>query len=188
MAFSGAAQASGPAVTTFTGRHLTATRATQAQVPLQAKAQAQTTNNLRVRVTPLFKHGTANAVHASVVNSAAPHTANMGTGNGKLLHNFKGLNSVDSFNANGFVLEPPDQGLCVGFLGKTKVVNEIINDVTAFYTPNGKLISSKIDLNTFFGEPLTLNVSDPRCLYDTATQAWFFSAVIYTNSLFPNHQ
>jgi hypothetical protein len=188
MAFSGAAQASGPAATTFMGRHLTATRATHGQVSLQSKAQAQTTNKLRVRMTPVFKQGTANAVHASAVNSAAPHTANMGTGNGKLLHDFKGLNSVDNFNANGFVLEPPDQGLCVGFLGKTKVVNEIINDVTAFYTPDGKLVSSKRDLNTFFGEPFTLNISDPRCLYDTATQAWFFSAVIYTNSLFPNHQ
>jgi len=40
MAFSGAAQASGPSVTTFTGRHLTANRAAQAQVSLQAKAQA----------------------------------------------------------------------------------------------------------------------------------------------------
>jgi hypothetical protein len=187
MAFSGAAQASGPAVTTFTGRHLTATRAAHGQVSLQAKAQAQTNNKLKVRMTPLFKQGTANAIHAAAVNNAAPHTANMGTSNGKVLRNFKGLNSVDNFNANGFILEPPDQGLCVGYLGKTKVVNEIINDVTAFYTPNGTLVSSKIDLNTFFGEPLTLNISDPRCVYDTATKAWFFSVVVYTNSLFPNH-
>jgi hypothetical protein len=187
MAFSGAAQASGPAVTTYTGRHLTATRAAYGQVSLQAKAQAQTNNNLKVRMTPLCKQGTANAIHTAAVNSAAPHTADMGTSNGKVLRNFKGLNSVDNFNANGFILEPPDQGLCVGYLGKTKVVNEIINDVTAFYTPNGTLVSSKIDLNTFFGEPLTQNISDPRCLYDSATQAWFFSVVVYTGSLFPNH-
>jgi hypothetical protein len=135
----------------------------------------------------MFKKSSANAIHASVVNGAAPHTANAGTSKAKLLHNFNGLNSVDNFNANGFILEPPDQGLCVGFLGKTKVVNEIINDVTAFYTPNGTLVSSKIDLNTFFGEPFALNVSDPRCYYDSTTQAWFFSVVVYTNSLFPNH-
>jgi hypothetical protein len=187
MAFSEAAQASGPAVTTFAGRHLTATRAAHGQVSLQAKAQAQTNNKLRVRMTPIFKHGPATAIHAAAVNTAAPHTANMGTSNGKLLRNFKGLNSVDNFNANGFVLEPPDQGLCVGYLGKTKVVNEIINDVTAFYTPNGTLVSPKIDLNTFFGESFTLNISDPRCLYDSTTQTWFFSVVVYTNSLFPNH-
>jgi hypothetical protein len=188
MAFSGVAQASSPA-TTFTGRHLTATRAAHALVSHQAKAQSPTNNKLKIRVTPVLNTSSANAnaVHASAVNGAAPHTANTGTSNGKLLRNFNGLNSVDNFNANGFILEPPDQGLCVGFLGKTKVVNEIINDVTAFYTPNGTLVSSKIDLNTFFGEPFTLNVSDPRCLYDTTTQAWFFSVVVYTNSLFPNH-
>jgi hypothetical protein len=187
MASSKAAQASGPAVTTFTGRHLTTTSAAHGQLSLGAKAQAQTNGKLRVRMTPIFKKSSSNAIHASAVNSAAPHTANTGTGEGKLLQNFNGLNSVDSFTANGFVLEPPDQGLCVGFLGKTKVVNEIINDVTAFYTPNGTLVGSKIDLNTFFGEPFTLNISDPRCYYDSTTQAWFFSVVVYTNSLFPNH-
>ena len=188
MAFSGAtSHASGPSVTTFTGRHVTATRAAYGQVSLQATAQAQTNNKLKVRMTPLFKQGTANAIHTAAVNNAAPHTADMGTSNGKLLRNFKGLNSVDNFNANGFILEPPDQGLCVGYLGKTKVVNEIINLVTAFYTPNGTLVSSKIDLNTFFGEDPALNISDPRCLYDSTTQTWFFSVVVYTNSLFPNH-
>jgi hypothetical protein len=187
MASSGAAQASGPAVSTFAGRHLTTTSAAHGQLSLGAKAQAQTNGKLKVRMTPIFKKSSANAVHATAVNGAAPHTANTGTGEGKLLQNFKGLNSVDNFNANGFILEPPDQGLCVGFLGKTKVVNEIINDVTAFYTPNGTLVSKKIDLNTFFGEDPALNISDPRCLYDTTTQAWFFSVVVYTNTLFPNH-
>ena len=188
MAINGtASHASGPSVTTFGGQHLTATRAKQAPVSLQAKAQAQTNNKLKVRMTPIFKASSSNALHASNANSAAPNTTDAGTSNGTLLHNFKGLNSVDNFNANGFILEPPDQGLCVGFLGKTKVVNEIINDVTAFYTPSGKLVSSKIDLNTFFGEPVDLNISDPRCTYDTTTQAWFFSVVVYTNTLFPNH-
>jgi len=176
-------RASGPAVTTFTGRHLTTTRAVHAQVPLQA----HTNSKLKVFVTPILKKSNAAAIHASAANGNAPHTADVGTRPGKLLHNFKGLNGVDTFNANGFILEPPDQGLCVGFLGKTRVVNEIINDVTAFYTPNGTLVSSKIDLNTFFGEPTTLNISDPRCYYDTTTQAWFFSVVVYTNSLVPNH-
>ncbi|TMD68907.1 MAG: hypothetical protein E6I91_03475 [Chloroflexi bacterium] len=154
---------------------------------MQAQAQTQTNSNLKVRVTPIFHKSSAKAVHASAVNGTAPHTANVGTAQGRLLHNFKGLNGVDTFNANGFILEPPDQGLCVGYLGKTKVVNEIINDVTAFYTPNGTLVSSKINLNTFFGEPAALNISDPRCYYDTTTQAWFFSVVVYTNTLIPNH-
>lgn len=194
MASRGAStQASGPAVTTFTGRHMTTTRVTQVQMPVQAHAQTQTNSNLKVRVTPLFGKHNANAIHASALNGSAPRTADVGTGQGRLLHNFKGLNGVDNFNANGFILEPPDQGLCIGYLGKTKVVNESINDVTAFYTPNGTLVSPKIDLNTFFGEDPALNISDPRCYYDTTTQAWFFSVVVYpfnpknTNPLIPNH-
>jgi hypothetical protein len=186
-------KANGPAVTTFTGRHLTITRATQAPLSLHPQAntntnaQAQINNQLRIRVTPFLMKTNAAPLHTSTVNGNAPRTVSGGTNPGKLLHNFKGLNGVDTFNANGFILEPPDQGLCVGFLGKTKVVNEIINDVTAFYTPNGTLISSKIDLNTFFSEPFSLNVSDPRCYYDTTTQVWFFSVVVYTNTLLPNH-
>src|SRR5437660_4514830 len=100
-------RASGPAVTTFTGQHLTTTRAAHAQVPLQA--QAHTDNKLKVRVTPMPNLSTAAAVHVSAVNGNAPHTANVGIRKGKLLHNFNGLNRVDSFNANGFLLEPPDQ-------------------------------------------------------------------------------
>lgn len=188
MASRGAStRASGPAVATFTGQHLTTTRVTHTQVPMQAQTQTQASNNLKVRVTPILHKSSANTFHASAVNGTAPHTTNVGTDQGRLLHNFKGLNGVDTFNANGFILEPPDQGLCIGYLGNTKVVNEIINDVTAFYTPNGTLVSAKIDLNTFFGEPLSLNISDPRCYYDTTTQAWFFSVVVYTNSLVPNH-
>jgi hypothetical protein len=130
-------KASGPAVTSFTGRHLTTTRVAQAPLSLHppashANAQVQTNSKLRVPMIPLLKK-----------TSAAT-----------------------------FILQ---------------LSNEIINDVTAFYTPNGTLVSSKIDLNTFFGEPVTLNVSDPRCYYDTPTQAWFFSVVVYTNSLVPNH-
>jgi hypothetical protein len=181
--------ASSSSVVTFKGASKTTSRTAQAQVPMQAAATTAPSGKTRVRVTPIFKKGTANTIHAAAVQGSAPHVADMGFGKSKLLHNFHGLNSVDNFNANGFILEPPDQGLCVGYLGNKKVVNEIVNDVTAFYTPNGTLVSSKINLNTFFGEPASLNISDPRCYYDTTTQAWFFSVVVYagTPTLTPNY-
>ncbi len=179
--------ASSSSVVTFKGTHKTTTRTAQAQVPMQATATTAPSGKTRVRVTPLFKKSSGNVVHASAVQGSSPHVADMGFGKSKLLHNFHGLNSVDNFNANGFILEPPDQGLCVGYLGNKKVVNEIINDVTAFYTPNGTLVSTKISLNTFFGEPATQNISDPRCLYDPTTQAWFFSVVVYPATLTPNY-
>ena len=118
--------------------------------------------------------------------------AGLSNNNPKLASNFTGLNSVDQLNAyggsvNGFVLEPPDQGLCAGTLFGSSVVFEIINDVAAVYAPNGTLLLGPVDLNTFFGESPALNVSDPRCVYDSTTQTWFFSAVIYTNDLFTDN-
>ena len=99
------------------------------------------------------------------------------SGPGGILHNFVGLNSVDSFNANGFILEPPDQGLCIGNLLGQKVVAEVINDVVAFYTPGGTIIAGPANLNVLFAEPPTEGISDPRCVFDTSTQTFFFTAL-----------
>ena len=65
------------------------------------------------------------------------------------------------------------------------MVSEIINDVVTFYTPNGALFGPEENLNVFFGESPALNISDPRCYFDPTTQSWFFSVVVYTNSLLP---
>lgn len=180
-------KASGAAPATFAGTAGTVTRASAAQFGTKA-AVRQTALAVRrgPSVGPTAGHRGANI---SSSHQSGPQAADAGLGNNKpaLAHNFTGLNSVDSFNANGFILEPPDQGLCAGTLLGSSVVVEIINDVIGLYTPNGTLVGSALDLNTFFGESLALNVSDPRCIFDPTTQTWFFSAVIYTNTLFPNH-
>jgi hypothetical protein len=46
---------------------------------------------------------------------------------------FPGLTTVDTANTNGFVLSPPDQGLCVG----NGLVLEPINLVIAVYSKTG---------------------------------------------------
>ncbi|HKF36665.1 MAG TPA: hypothetical protein VKB35_07145, partial [Ktedonobacteraceae bacterium] len=83
----------------------------------------------------------------------------------------------------------PDQGLCAGFLTGTKVVGEIINDVVAFYTPNGSLFSSKENLNVFFAEPAAEALTDPRCYFDPNTLAWFFTSLASPNpaTFIPGH-
>jgi hypothetical protein len=83
------------------------------------------------------------------------------------------LNNVDSRNVNGFDLEPPDQGLCVG----NGFVIEAINLVMAFYDSAGNVYVNpgKVSMNNFFIEPATNFLSDPRCYYDTQTQRFFLT-------------
>jgi hypothetical protein len=101
---------------------------------------------------------------------------------GQVLHNFHGLNNLDSALANGFLLEPPDQGLCVGtFLGQKSEI-EIINDVAAAYSTSGKLIAGPVNLNSFFIEPAAEFMTDPRCYFDPTTNVFFFTALAIDNT------
>ena len=85
---------------------------------------------------------------------------------------FPGLTTVDTANANGFVLSPPDQGLCVGH----GFVLEVINLSMAVYTKTGTRLTTPEAVNSFFGaDPAVTFLSDPRCYYDQPTQRWFVS-------------
>ena len=109
-----------------------------------------------------------------------------------VLTSFDGLNHRNQRLANGgnqFSLEPPDQGLCAG----NGVEMEIINDVMKIYSSTGATVKSTLDLNTFFGYPAQFNrttglvgpfVTDPSCLYDSATNRWFVD--VLTLDVFPS--
>jgi len=85
---------------------------------------------------------------------------------------FEGMTTVDTANTNGFVLSPPDQGLCVG----NGFVMEPINLVMSVYSTSGAQLTSPVALNAFFGaDPSVTFLSDPRCYYDRPTQRWFIS-------------
>jgi len=115
-------------------------------------------------------HTTAKKGGAAANGLKAPQaTAAAAFDTAHVLHNFNGSSSVDSMNANGFDLEPPDQGLCVG----GGVVVDIINLVIEVYRPNGTIISGPTNLNSFFGEPAAEFLSDPRCYFDPATNHFF---------------
>src|SRR6266702_3136595 len=148
IASRGSSRASGPAVSTYKGVASTVTRSAASKFALHSTTQLSVG---RTRVVPvLHKHSASNS--ASAVSANTPHVADSSTGvnEGQLLHNFNGLDSVDNFHVNGFILEPPDQGLCVGNLLGSKVTSEIINDVVAFYKPNGTLFGPEENLNVFF--------------------------------------
>ena len=105
--------------------------------------------------------------------------------NPELIRSFDALNHRQQRLANGgnqFSLEPPDQGLCVG----GRFVVETINDVTRVFDKNGKPLTDVVDLNTFFGYPAQIVrpagpfgpfVTDPSCLFDSATNRFFMIAL-----------
>jgi len=111
---------------------------------------------------------------------------------------FEGLNLFQQRYARGgnqFTVEPPDQGLCVGNGYVVEAVNDVINvfntsgqsmlpDNTATNIVSGfpTDVNHAVDLNSFFGYAPAINrstgaraqfVTDPSCLYDSATQRFF---------------
>ena len=126
----------------------------------------------------------------------------------RFVNGWEGLNHFQqrfSRGGNQFSLEPPDQGLCVG----NGFVLETTNDVINIFNPAGKSVlpdntatnivarnptdvGHAVDLNSFFGYQPAVNratgivgqfVTDPSCLFDTATQRFFL--VVLTLETFP---
>jgi len=92
-------------------------------------------------------------------------------------------------NTNGS-LEPPDQGLCVG----ADYVVEAVNDAMRVYRTTGRAAAfhdvpatKSIPLAQFFQRAAggttgpTDFISDPRCLFDHATQRWFVTVLDMTS-------
>src|ERR1700676_2388218 len=111
---------------TFQGKHGLGHPAYTGYLNLNSQVHQTVASHMKPLVP--YHHG---AISFTGIQSNAPLSGitAMGSNAGGVLHNFNGLNSVDSFNVNGFVLEPPDQGLCVGYLAGRKVVSDAINDV-----------------------------------------------------------
>jgi len=112
---------------------------------------------------------------------------------------FEGLNHYQqrySRGGNQFSVEPPDQGMCAGNGYVVEAVNDVFNvynassgasalpDNTATNIVAGfpRNVNHTIDLNSFYGYAPAINrstgvrgpfVTDPSCLYDTATQRFF---------------
>ena len=117
---------------------------------------------------------------ASRTASPASSTAN-GAGNSgaSVVQNFNGLSDLDSDNLNGFASTPPDQGLCVGrdqtLAGGPVGVWEPINSAARETSRNGTLLRPDVSLATLFQDPFAQG--DVRCLYDPATQSFYFTEI-----------
>jgi hypothetical protein len=101
--------------------------------------------------------------------------------NESVVRGFAGISNFSQAAVNsGFSFEPPDQGLAVG----NGFILEAVNSALAVYSDNGQALSGAVPINQFFAQlpesdPKSLNVSDPRCLFDAASNRWFVSAVGY---------
>src|SRR6266550_1419321 len=133
----------------------------------------------------------ANRSHTSTTGGYTGMAVGDGNGtlagsNPELVTSFEGLNHyINRFGVSGgnqFSLEPPDQGLCAN----GSYVMETLNDVLAVYTPTGAIASGPQALNDFYHYDYAVNrttgargpfVTDPSCLFDSATQRWFHVAL-----------
>lgn len=129
--------------------------------------------------------GLTAAVRAAAAVISLPNLPGLPvSGENEGVFGFQGLSNVDQANVNeGFSVEPPDQALCAG----NGFVFEGVNDAFAVYSEQGQLLSGPAQANAFFAVDFSLNVSDPRCLYDRASNRWFVTMIEYDNLLSDNH-
>jgi hypothetical protein len=121
---------------------------------------------------------------AAIAAIPLPHVSGLPVSRDEGALGFKGLSNVDQANVNqGFSVEPPDQALCVG----NGFIFEGVNDAFAVYNEQGKRLAPTAQANAFFGVPFELNVSDPKCIYDKATNRWFVTMIEYPNDFSRNH-
>jgi hypothetical protein len=88
---------------------------------------------------------------------------------------FPGISGQQSAAAEGYYLEPPDQGLCVGGKGgPNATVIEFINNTLQAFSPTGTPESQVIPSAQLFDLPADAFLSDPRCYWDRDTSRWYF--------------
>jgi hypothetical protein len=106
----------------------------------------------------------------------ASHNASSATVTG--ISGFGGVHEGDNVTANGYELEPPDQGLAVN----NNVAVEIVNNVLRIFdASNGVPLTPPIATTTLFDlDPTVLNVSDPQVFFDPVSKRWFLTEVAYT--------
>ena len=98
---------------------------------------------------------------------------------------FTGITNFSQAGANsGFSVEPPDQALCAG----NGFVFEATNNALAVYDERGQILAGPAPTNQFFGQlpeanPASLNTSDPKCLFDAASNRWFVTMIVYPNDI-----
>ncbi|HSP08290.1 MAG TPA: hypothetical protein VLU92_01690 [Candidatus Dormibacteraeota bacterium] len=119
-----------------------------------------------------------NAATTASSGSEAPS----GDARGGVASSVKGLNARDLAVTHGFVVEPPDQGLCAG----NGYVIEMVNLNLKIFDAKLNALTGPMVLETFFGDNIAFGVyggdvtvqGDPRCYWDAGTDRWFLSQLV----------
>jgi hypothetical protein len=87
----------------------------------------------------------------------------------------RGVITKESATANGFDVEPPDQGICANGTYAMEGVNLAFQVYPASGGPG--MYKVPVAMNTFFGLDSSWFTSDPRCFYDPLTKLWYATAL-----------
>lgn len=126
-------------------------------------------------VVPLLRP--PRSVSPAVAPSAKPSSGSTSIAPGTYPHTvgFAGISGQQDTVAEGYYLEPPDQGLCVGGAGgPNSTVVEFINNSLQVFDPSGAPQSQIIPASALFDLAPSAFLSDPRCYWDPDTRRWFF--------------
>jgi hypothetical protein len=152
--------------------------------PNPAIENAQTPRALTGTRSPNGPNPAAQATGAGAPTVTAGPAAK---GRGSVVNAFDGLNNLINDQLFG-ALTPPDQGLCVGpdhtIKGAPDAVWEVVNEVGQETTTNGTVLTAPENLPTLFQDPNVF--SDPRCLFDPATQSFYFTQISFPPATGPN--
>jgi hypothetical protein len=123
------------------------------------------------------------AARANGAGAASAPAASPARSRTSVTNAFDGLNDLINDQLYG-ALTPPDQGLCVGpdhtIKGAPDAVWEIVNSVAQETTKSGAALVGPLNAPTLFQDPNAF--SDPRCLFDPATQSFYFTLISFPAS------
>lgn len=155
--------------------------------PVTPSAAIQNAKAQRVLTTSRSPGGPDPAARATGSGAASASAATPLMGRSSVTNSFDGLNNLVNDRLYG-ALTPPDQGLCVGpdhtIKGTPDAVWEVVNEVAQETTKSGKVLAGPMNMPTLFQDPYSF--SDPRCLFDPATQSFYFTQISFPAATGPN--
>lgn len=173
------------------GQNITAASGGTVNASALAGALAATGGNAASELSPAVMHSDAGAQRGTAAATLPTVPPNPEGSSVTLKTSAKGFDALDHrdqrlagtgiYAGTQFSLEPPDQGLCVG----NGFVVEPINTAMQVYDTSGHaLLAGPVALNQFFklkpeivrpSGPFGDFTSDPKCLYDPATNRFFLT-------------